>query len=148
MPKYDVITKRWWFNHNRVAAINFRRIVVSLRETGETPDIFKPSTPLPDTRKKSNADKSELGEPGATMMAKGTVSNKPRSAAKHPCKQPVPAPSKTLDSYFERKSLLPTSNSNSHRRCCCHSPSTNIKAPLRPPSSPQITRGFIESHSK
>ncbi|KAJ1915922.1 hypothetical protein GGI09_007190 [Coemansia sp. S100] len=104
VPKYDGTTKRRWFNRSRVVVVNFRRIVVSLRETGDIPRIFKPPTPLPDTRKKSNADKSELGEPGATMMAKGTVSNKPRSAAKRSRKQPVTAPSKTLDSYIKRKS--------------------------------------------
>ncbi|KAJ2030120.1 hypothetical protein H4S03_007178 [Coemansia sp. S3946] len=104
VPKYDVTTKRRRFNRNRMAVVNFRRIVVSLRETGDIPDIFKPSTPLPDTRKKSNANKSELGEPGTTKAAKGTVSNKPRSTAKRSRKQPVAAPSKTLDSYFERKS--------------------------------------------
>ncbi|KAJ2030147.1 hypothetical protein GGH13_005938 [Coemansia sp. S155-1] len=104
MPIYDGTTKRRRFNHNRVAAINFRRIVVSLRETGDIPDIFKPSTPLPDTGKKSNTDKSEPGEPGATTTARGTVSNKPRSTAKRSRKQSVAAPSKPLDSYFERKS--------------------------------------------
>ncbi|KAJ2259307.1 hypothetical protein GGI13_000090 [Coemansia sp. RSA 455] len=98
---YDGTTKRRRFNRNRVAVINFRRIVVSLRETGDIPRIFKPSTHLPDTRKKSNADKSELGEPGATTTTKGTVSNKPRSTAKRSRKQPVTAPSKTLDFYLK-----------------------------------------------
>ncbi|KAJ2012742.1 hypothetical protein IW146_009314, partial [Coemansia sp. RSA 922] len=93
MPKYDGTTKRRRFNCNRVAVINFRRIVVSLQETGDIPDIFKPSTPLPDTRKKSNADKSEPGTLGITTTAKGTVSNKPHSTAKRSLKQQVPAPS-------------------------------------------------------
>ncbi|KAJ2117916.1 hypothetical protein IW146_000358 [Coemansia sp. RSA 922] len=68
--------------------------------TSDIPDIFKPSTPLPDTHRKSGADKSALG---ATTMAKGTVSNKPCSAAKRSCKQPVAAPSKTLDSCLKGK---------------------------------------------
>ncbi|KAJ2066169.1 hypothetical protein GGH13_005823, partial [Coemansia sp. S155-1] len=95
----------WWrFNCNRVAVINFRRIVVSLCETSDIPDIFKPSTPLPDICKQLDADKSEPGALGTTTTAKGIVSNKPHSTAKRSCKQPVVAPSKTLDSYFERKS--------------------------------------------
>ncbi|KAJ2095300.1 hypothetical protein GGI09_004943 [Coemansia sp. S100] len=101
VPKYDGTTKRRRFNRNRVAVVNFRRIVVSLRDTGNIPDIFKPSTPLTDTCKKSNADKSELGKPGTTMTARGTVSNKPRSTAKRSRKQSVAAPSKTLDSYLK-----------------------------------------------
>ncbi|KAJ2067975.1 hypothetical protein GGH13_005092 [Coemansia sp. S155-1] len=112
-------TKRRRFNCNRVAVINFRRIVVSLRDTGDIPDIFKPSTPLPDTRKKSNAGKSELGEPGTATTAKGTVSNKPRSTAKRSRKQPVTAPSKALDSYLKGE------------------PATNKQQQSSPPPSPQ-----------
>ncbi|KAJ2043683.1 hypothetical protein H4S04_006633 [Coemansia sp. S16] len=122
VPKYDVTTKRRRFNRNRMAVVNFRRIVVSLRDTGDIPDIFKPSTPLPDTRKKSNADKSELGEPGTTTAAKGTVSNKPCSTAKRSRKQPVTAPSKALDSYLkgepatnkQQQSSLPPSPQPKH----------------------------------
>ncbi|KAJ2040936.1 hypothetical protein H4S03_000706 [Coemansia sp. S3946] len=116
---YDRTTKRRRFNCNRVAVINFRRIVVSLRDTGDIPDIFKPSTPLPDTRKKSNAGKSELGEPGTATTAKGTVSNKPRSTAKRSRKQPVTAPSKALDSYLKGE------------------PATNKQQQSSPPPSPQ-----------
>ncbi|KAJ2099372.1 hypothetical protein GGI09_002821 [Coemansia sp. S100] len=119
VPKYDGTTKRRRFNRNRVAVINFRQIVVSLRETGDIPDIFKPSTPLPDTRKKSNADKSEPGKPGTTTAAKGTVSNKPCSTAKRSRKQPVTAPSKALDSYLKGK------------------PATNKQQQSSPPPSPQ-----------
>ncbi|KAJ2344058.1 hypothetical protein GGH92_004646 [Coemansia sp. RSA 2673] len=94
VPKYDGTTKRWRFNRNR---------------TGDIPNIFKKSTPLSDTRKKLGADKSEpgkSGEPGAlgaTTTAKGAVSNKPYSTAKRSHKQPVAAPSKTLESCFKRK---------------------------------------------
>ncbi|KAJ2103296.1 hypothetical protein GGI09_000733, partial [Coemansia sp. S100] len=75
-----------------------------LQKTGKTTDTFKPLTPLPDTRKKSNADKSDPGTLGTTMMVKGTVSIKPHSTTKHSHRQPVAALSKTLDSHFERKS--------------------------------------------
>ncbi|KAJ2084651.1 hypothetical protein GGI09_007174, partial [Coemansia sp. S100] len=78
--------------------------VAKSKNTGDIPDIFKLSTPRQHSTSCEYQAKSELGEPGATTTARGTVSNKPRSTAKRSRKQPVAAPSKPLDSYFERKS--------------------------------------------